>query len=210
MFWAERAVDSILAAHDAAGGHLALRYHLLIDTHVDSNRMLELPRGRYSRASAERVLHWVEDLEAPLTELMTELVDGAKGKVKHCMVVLLWPFMLSHVGRVIVLDTDLVVVSDMRYLWRRFETFGSEQIVALAEEQQPIPAYVNHLAYPGLNGGVVLPCCSTSNARGARCSTRNGSARPRPPRRRSGSGSTTTSSLGSGSATKTGTCEDCW
>ena len=54
----------------------------------------------------------------------------------------------------VVLDSDVALLGDLAELWREFDTFGNETVVALAVEQAPF--YYQWYSEGGLNGGVQL------------------------------------------------------
>eukprot|EP00096_Caligus_rogercresseyi_P012646 TRINITY_DN5364_c0_g1_i1.p1 TRINITY_DN5364_c0_g1~~TRINITY_DN5364_c0_g1_i1.p1 ORF type:complete len:743 (+),score=142.12 TRINITY_DN5364_c0_g1_i1:258-2231(+) len=74
------------------------------------------------------------------------------------------PKVLSNVSKIIVLDTDVTLATDISKLWKMFNNFGLEQCLGLVENQSdwyiPGKLWKNHRPWPalgrGFNTGVIL------------------------------------------------------
>ena len=66
---------------------------------------------------------------------------------------------LLEYRRVLFLDSDVIVFSDVRLLWREFDKFTPRQAIGIADEENPFwsQAPVTRMGGISSNGGVVCP-----------------------------------------------------
>lgn len=114
----------------------SLRYHLLTD---EQPAALRSRMGTWPGVPLERLwVHPVRELPRAALALHGRLSSQATGPGP----VYLWKPLLhlalpAWVERVIVLDLDIFLFSDIAELWRLFGAFSRDQLIGLAEEQCP-------------------------------------------------------------------------
>jgi hypothetical protein len=126
--------------------------HLLTDRHATPNvTALAAPPPNVTH-----VLHFMDDMSNATQHRLRFFQNHTKGvgRLYMCKPMLHQILPLS-VTRVIVLDSDVVLLKDVGQLWRLFDDFHGQQLVGMAYEQQPVPLYGEYGTL-GVNGGVQL------------------------------------------------------
>ena len=102
--------------------------------------------------------HWTHDKKATFKKVqciynaLLRVISSAPGKQYVAKVLLPWVFPL-HVRRLLVLDSDIIIVRNLRPLWDAFGRFG-RAVVGLVDEQSDY--FSSRNGYEGFNGGVQL------------------------------------------------------
>lgn len=141
----------------------SLRYHLVTD---EGRAAMRARMRSWPGVPLERVwLHPIQELSPSTTALHSKLASQATGPGP----VYLWKPLLhlvlpSWVERVVVLDLDVFLFSDIAQLWRRFERFPPPALIGLVEEQCPSYQEARALGGSGFNGGVQLLALSRMRA----------------------------------------------
>ena len=116
---------------------------------------------------------WVARLHGRL------VARGCQGPVCHAYMhkPLLHLYLPVRVQKVIFLDSDVFLFSDIALLWQRFESFHSGQLIALASEENAFDTQEPVVAFGGIsaNGGVELLHLSGMRAMARQAGTRAGS-----------------------------------
>lgn len=135
-----------------------VRFHLLVDRPVEKLRrqMMTAPQWR-GVPKSKVLLHSINDISSKARMLYRRLSSTATGPGGIYLYKPLMHMVLpSWLERVIVLDTDLFLFSDIRGLWSEFDRFGPNELLGVAAEQCPSYQEVQALGGLGVNGGVQL------------------------------------------------------
>ena len=150
---------TIIRNIEAHSSHRSLvRYHLLVDQSTTLLRGRMRFSGSWRGLPRQRVVLHAIDAAPPLARrLYRELSRTATGPGPIYLYKPLLHLVLPlAVKRVIVLDTDLFLTSDIAGLWAEFDRFAPDALLGLAVEQCPSYQQVRRLGGVGLNGGVQL------------------------------------------------------
>ena len=139
----------------ASGGVL---YHLVVDKPTDDLRRQMQARAAWRGLPLKRVrLHDVRQMAPADAALYSKLKSTATGPGPlYLYKPLLHLVLPKRIARVIVLDTDLFLFSDIRGLWNEFEHFGPREYIGVAVEQAPTYQEARALGGLNFNGGVQL------------------------------------------------------
>lgn len=136
----------------------SVRYHLLVDRPRASLRAQMHQRGAWRAVPKRKIhLHSVRRIPNEARALYRQLSRTATGPGPIYLYKPLLHLVLPQwLTRVIVLDTDLFLFSDIAGLWARFDHFVEGELLGVASEQCPSYQEVRALGGVGVNGGVQL------------------------------------------------------
>ena len=139
----------------ASGGVL---YHLVVDKPTDDLRRQMQARAAWRGLPLKRVrLHDVRQMAPADAALYSKLKSTATGPGPlYLYKPLLHLVLPKRISKIIVLDTDLFLFSDIRGLWNEFEHFGPREYIGVAVEQAPTYQEARALGGLNFNGGVQL------------------------------------------------------
>jgi len=136
----------------------SIRYHLVVDRSPSMLRLSLSRRSSWHGMPLNRLtLHSVAQLPASVIDLHRRLSSSATGPGP----IYLWKPIFHRVlpediSKVIILDTDVFLFTDIQRLWNHFRNFGSGEMLGIAQEQCPSYQEVRALGGVGYNGGVQL------------------------------------------------------
>ena len=135
-----------------------VRYHMLVDKPPAPLEAQMRARAVWRGLPMERIrLQSVLDMSESAKTLYKALSATATGPGGLYLYKPLLHLVLPRsVPRVIVLDTDLFLFSDIRGLWNEFEHFGPREYIGVAVEQAPTYQEARALGGLNFNGGVQL------------------------------------------------------
>ena len=145
-----------IEAHNRVAG--SVRYHLLIDKPPALMRA-RMKLWRTWRGVPKQLVwfHGVDSAPSVARALYKQLSRTATGPGPIYLYKPLLHLVLPRwISRLIVLDTDLFLTSDIAGLWAEFDRFAPRALLGLAAEQCPSYQQVRALGGVGLNGGVQL------------------------------------------------------
>ncbi len=132
-----------------------MRYHLIVTERIADDLVRTRPAWR--GVPLERThQHPLSRISGEARKLHARISATATGPGPIYLWKPLLYLILHSVPRVIVLDTDVFIVEDIRRLWDVFDSFGSNQLIGLVEEQAPTYMEARALGGVGFNGGVQL------------------------------------------------------
>ena len=115
-----------------------VRYHLLVDRHVDSYRPLMCvePEWRDLLGTSRAWLHSLKDTSRKAHELHRALGATATGHGKvYLFKNIMHRLLPAWLGRVIFLDADLFFLTDIAKLWAYWDRFTPGALFGMALEQ---------------------------------------------------------------------------
>ena len=135
-----------------------MRYHLLVDQPTQALREAMHTRRKWRGVPKRRVfLHTIASISTAARTLYRQLSRTATGPGPiYLYKPLLHLVLPTWIQRVLVLDTDLFLFSDIAGLWAEFDRFAPGELLGVAAEQCPSYQEVRALGGVGLNGGVQL------------------------------------------------------
>ena len=137
----------------------AIYYHVLTERVALSTSKVQLcqPPWRKRLAPGRLRLHSVADVTPGVRELKAKLSDRASGPGRAYLWKLFIHHVLPSVKRVVLLDADVLLISDLELLWGQFTHFAQSAIMGVAREQNILyRSEVTARGGVGMNTGVVL------------------------------------------------------
>ena len=131
--------------------------------HVLTENRTRVQARRWRPKGAALRFHYLDELPegvASALGAMARAYTGSRGSLYACKPLL--HRILPGVEKVIVMDTDVVVLDDLWGLWKEFGKFEDQQVMGLAHEQKIVPWAFNcgapgqSLDTVGFNGGLQL------------------------------------------------------
>tara|TARA_B110001452_G_scaffold41582_1_gene31859 strand:- start:2143 stop:3393 length:1251 start_codon:yes stop_codon:yes gene_type:complete len=135
-----------------------VRYHMIVDKPPAPLAAQMRQRSVWRGLPMDRVrLQTIADMPSEARTLYKALSKTATGPGPlYLFKPLLHLVLPESVKRVIVLDTDLFLFTNLRGMWDLFGRFDAQQLIGLAQEQCPSYQEVRALGGRGYNGGVQL------------------------------------------------------
>ncbi|XP_065187905.1 xyloside xylosyltransferase 1-like [Sycon ciliatum] len=164
--------ESLLATTDAA-----ITIHAIVDDGGKRHVRKYFPESVAPRVQV--VFYDRDDVTDQILQFVTDMrshFSSSNTSYYHDAIFFVGPVVYrvlpDTVKRVIITDTDLKFLADIRGLWSRFEQFTDEQVIGLAHDAQPVYYHIFHKhrqanpgtrvgapppdGLPGFNSGVML------------------------------------------------------